>query len=283
MKPIAEMLKNELTEDEMEVVPRSYDVIGSESGAVIVIEIPEELKEKKKLIGEALLKFDKNVKSVLNKTSGRKGTFRLEDTEVIAGDDDTEVLHKEHGYTLKVNPQKVFFSPREATERQRVASQVRPNENVLVMFSGVAPYAICIAKKQPNVGKVYCVEINPDAHRYAQENLRINKLSHKIILINDDVRNLSEKLDMKFDRVVMPIAIGGEKFLDVAFKFAKDNGIIHFYYTGKDEDLFSEGEKIVKEIGKENGKNVEIENEIKMLPFGVRMHKICIDLKAGVG
>ena len=277
MRPLAKILKGNLTDEESELVPRSYDVIGSEEKSVAIIEIPKELENKKKLIAEALMKLNRNVKSVLNKTSGRKGTYRLEDLELIVGDKDTEVIHKEHGYLLKLDPQKVFFSPREATERQRIASQVKSGENVLVMFSGVAPYAICIAKKQPEVNKIYCIEINPDAHRYAQENVRINKLSHKIVLINGDVKNLN--LNVKFDRIVMPMAIGGENFLDYAFKFVKNGGIIHFYSTGNDKNLFVEAEKFVINVAINNRKKIRIENRVKVLPFGVRLWKVAVELK----
>ncbi len=276
MRPIADLLQGELTDEELELVPRSYDVIGSEEKAVAVIDIPEELKNKKKLIAEALMKLNKNVKSVLNKVSGRKGTYRLEELELIAGEKDTEVVHKEHGYLLKLDPQKVFFSPREATERQRIASQVKSGENVLVMFSGVAPYAICIAKKRPEVNKVYCIEINPGAHRYAQENVRINKLAHKIVLINGDVKNLN--FDVKFDRIVMPMAIGAEKYLDNAFKMANKKGVIHFYTIGNEKSLFSEAEKLVMSIGKKSNKSVKAVEKRKVLPYGNKMWKIVMDV-----
>ncbi|MBI2547544.1 MAG: class I SAM-dependent methyltransferase family protein [Candidatus Aenigmarchaeota archaeon] len=283
MRPIAKMLQGELTAEELELVPRSYDIIGSEEKAAIVIEIPKELDNKKKIIAEALMQVNKHVKSVLNKLSGRKGTYRLEQLELIAGEKNTEVLHKEHGYMLKLDPSKVFFSPREATERQRIASLVKPGENVLVMFSGVCPYAIAICKKQPMVNKVYAIEINPDAHKYAQENVRINRLSHKIVLINGDVKEVSSSLKMKFDRIVMPIAVSGDNFLDCAFQLLKDSGMIHFYFTGKGDDIFKDAENIVKSVAKNNKKKIEIENKIKVLPFATRSYKICLDVKAGVG
>ncbi|MEM5797282.1 MAG: class I SAM-dependent methyltransferase family protein [Candidatus Aenigmatarchaeota archaeon] len=276
------LLEGKLNDKELELVPRSYDIIGSKNKAVAIIEIPKEIKNRKELIAEAVMKLNKNVKSVLNKISGRKGTYRLEDLELIAGDNNTEVIHKEHGYLLKLDPRKVFFSPREATERQRVASQVRPGENVLVMFSGIGPYAIAIAKKQPEIEKVYCVEINPDAHEYAEENVRINKLAHKIMLMNDNVKKVSSKLKLKFDRIVMPMAVGGEEFLDVAFKLIKDGGMIHFYSVGKEDDLFIEAEKTVIQVALSNRKRIKIENRVKVLPFGVRKHKICLDIRAGV-
>lgn len=281
MRPIAELLKGELTEDELNLVPRSYDIVGSEEKAVVIIEIPEELKGKKRLVAEAVMRLNKNVKSVLNKASGRKGTYRLEELELLAGEKNTEIMHKEHGYLLKLDPIKVFFSPREATERGRIASQVKNGETILVMFSGCMPYGIAIAKKQPNTNKIYGIEINPDAHHYAQENVRINKLAHKIFLMNGDVKKVSGELKQRFDRIVMPIAVGGEKYLDYAFKLIKDGGIIHFYSTGDDKNLFVEAEKFVINAAINSRKKIRIGKKIKVLPFGVRKWKVAIELKVG--
>lgn len=282
MKPLAKFLKDQMTEEDLELLPRSYDIVGSKDKSVVIIEIPDELKNKKRLVAEALMKLNRSIKSVLNKKSGRKGDFRLQDLELLAGDENTEVVHREHGYLLKMDPRKIFFSPREATERQRIASQVKPNENVCVFFSGTGVYSIAIVKKQSEANKVYGIEINPVAHNYAKENVRINKMSHKIVLINDDVENACKKLKIKFDRVVMPMAVDGEKYLDCAFKLIKDSGIIHFYSTGNDKNLFVEAGKFVINAAINNRKKIWIEKKVKVLPFGVRMYKICLDLKAGV-
>lgn len=278
-KPLVTALAGKLDENKIKLVPRSYDIVGSGKKAVAIVEIPKDLENEKKLIGEAILKINKNVKSVLSKLSERKGTYRLKDYELIAGADDTEVIHKEHGYNLKLDPRKVFFSPRELTERQRVASQVKAGETVLVMFSGTGPYLMAIAKKQPNVNKIYGIEINPDAHRYAEENVRINKLSHKIVLINGDVREVCPRLKMKFDRIAMPLSTEGYKYLDLAMNCLKNGGIIHFYHIGYEMDLFSDAEKIVKNISEKLDKKIEIINRVCVLPFGTRNYKICLDIK----
>lgn len=279
---MARVLKNKLTEEELLLVPRSYDVIGSRDKAVAVIEIAEELEDKKQLIAEAVTKLNKNVKSVLNKLSGRRGPYRLEDLELIGGDSNTEVAHKEYGYLIKLDPRKVFFSPRELTERQRIANQVKAGETILVMFSGSASYPICIAKKQPLVDKIYGVEINTDAHNYAVENVRINKLSHKIVLINGDVRKVCPGLNLKFDRVVMPYAVGGYGYLDIAFTCIKDNGIIHFYHIAPEKDLFTEAENLIESMARHFGKKIEVVSRVRVLPFGTRYHKICLDVKVSI-
>ncbi|RLI98266.1 MAG: class I SAM-dependent methyltransferase family protein [Candidatus Aenigmatarchaeota archaeon] len=275
---LKDILKNKLSEEELKLVPRSFDIIGSREKAVAIIEIPDQLKNKEKIIAEGIMKLHKNVKSVLKKVSGRKGIERLREYELIAGDENTEVIHKEYGYILKLDPRKVYFSPREATERQRIASKVKDGEKVLVMFCGIAPYCIAIAKKA-NVEKVYGIEINEAAHLYAKHNVRVNGLSHKVVLINGDVREVCPKLKEKFDRIVMPLPLGSETFLDLALKCVKRNGIIHFYSWGKEDNLFENGIKAIEKNVKKFKKRYEILEKRKVLPYAPKRWKVCIDFK----
>jgi tRNA (guanine37-N1)-methyltransferase len=276
---IKDILKSQLSEEELELVPRSFEIIGSKEKAVAIVEIPKELEEKKELIANAIMKLNKNVKSVLRKVSGRKGELRLREYELIAGDKNTEVFHKEYGCLFKLDPQKVYFSPREASERQRIAKKVKAGENVLVMFSGILPFGIVIAKTQPKVKKVIGIEINPIAHEYAKENVRINKVSHLVIPILGDVREKCKELKEKFDRIVMPLPFGSENFLDIALKCIKDGGIIHFYSIGEEKNLFGNAEKVIEENVKKAGKKFVILEEKKLFPYKPRAHKICIDFK----
>jgi len=255
---------------------KSFDLIGSSDKFVAIVEIEEGEDEKK--IAEDIMKSQKNVKSVLKKSSERKGEFRTREYELIAGDKNTEVVHKEYGCLMKLDPQKAYFSPREATERQRVAAQVKAKEAVLVMFSGVCPFAIAIAKKQPDVEKVYGIELNSDAHEYAVENVRMNRLSHKIVLIQGDVREMTKKHFGLFDRVVMPLPLGAENFLDVAIKCLKERGgTIHFYSRGMEEDLYSNAVKLVEENAEKENRKVEIVDKRKVSAYSPRKWKVCID------
>lgn len=253
----------------------SYDIIGNREKAVAIVEVKEIQSAKK--IAEEIMKKHKNVKSVLIKASERKGEFRLREYMII-GDENTEVVHKEYGYLLKVDPQKVYFSPREACERQRIAEQVKPGEKVMVMFSGVAPIAIAIAKKQPEVEKIYCIEKNEEAHRYAEENVRKNKLSHKIFLICGDAEEEAKKLKMKFDRIVMPLPFGAKNFLDVAFSCIENNGIIHFYSV-ENEGSYPKVLKEIEAIAEKFGKKIKILNIRKVSAYAPRKWKVCIDFQ----
>lgn len=279
---LKEILKDRLSK-ELELVPSSFDVIGSKEKAVAIVEIPEELESKEELIAEAIMQMQKGVKSVLKKTSERKGELRIREYKLIAGDENTEIVHKEHGYLLKLDPQKVYFSSREATERQRIAEQVKPDEIVLVMFSGIGVIPIAIAKKQSEISKVYGVELNENAHNYGIENVRINKLGHKIILILGDVREVCPRYFGKCDRVVMPLPLGAENFLDIAVNCLKKEGIVHFYSWGKEDDLYSNGLKQIEENCNRLNKKLEILNKRKVLPFSPRKWKVCIDFRVSGG
>lgn len=273
------MLKDRLSEEKLKLVPRSYDIIGSREKAVAIVEIQKSLGPIEKEIAESIMKLNKNVKSVLKKASSRKGELRLRDYELILGDENTEVIHKENGYILKLDPQKVYFSPREGTERMKIASQVKPGEKVMVMFSGICPFAISIAKFQQDVNKIYAVEINKVAHEYAIENVRINKVAHKVVLILGDVREKCKEYYGTFDRVIMPLPLGGENFLDIAINCLKKEGIIHFYTWGDEKDLFSNGIKIIEEECKKAGAEYEITEKRKVLPYKPRTFKVCITFK----
>ncbi|MEM5794300.1 MAG: class I SAM-dependent methyltransferase family protein [Candidatus Aenigmatarchaeota archaeon] len=280
IEKLKEIFKEKLTEEEMKLLPSSFDIIGSREKAVAIVEIPEELKDKQEIIAKAIMKLHKNVKTVLKKASERKGKLRIREYELIAGETNTEVLHKEYGYLLKLDPQKVYFSPREATERQRIAEQVKPSENVLVMFSGVCPYPLAIFKKQPKVNKIVAVEINPDAHKYAEENVKLNKAEKKVFPVLGDVKEVCPKYYGKFDRIVMPLPLGAESFLDIAIKCLKSQGgIVHFYNWGSEDDLYSRALSLIEKHARKLRKKVEILNKRKVLPYAPKKYKVCIDFK----
>lgn len=269
---LKKLLEAYLSIEKIKLVPSSFDVVGS----IAIIEFPEKLKKEKKLIAKAMLDVNKNIKTVLEKTSERKGKLRLRQHRFLAGQRKFETLHKEYGCVFKVNPAKVYFSPRELTERQRIAEQVKPREKVLVMFSGINPYGIIIAKKQLSA-EVAGVEINKAAVKYAEENVRLNRLKN-VKNYWGDVKKICPKLG-KFKRIIMPLPLGAENFLDVAFKCIKKNGIIHFYSWGEEDNLFENAGKFVRLKAKEAKKKIKIIGKKKVLPYSPGKWKVCLDVK----
>jgi tRNA (guanine37-N1)-methyltransferase len=251
----------------------AYDVIGSKEKSVALIGV--NVKNPKKVAKE-ILKRHKSVKSVLQKLSERKDTFRLYPCKLIAGDKNTEVVHKEYGFSLKVDPQKAYFSPRESTERQRIAAMVKPKEIVLAMFSGVAPYPIAIAKRQPKVAKIYAVEINPAAHEYALENVMMNHVGDKVIPILSDIRKA--RSIGKVNRITMPLVETAIDFLDEAFFYSKKGTIIHLYGLSKDAK-FKDLEKRVAKVAKKCKVKYKIIGRQDVLPYAPHVSKVRLDIR----
>ena len=257
----------------------SFEVIGSREKAVAIVEIPEELERRKVEIAKEIMERHKNVKSVLKKASERKGIYRIRKFELILGEKNTEVIHKEFGCRLKLDPTKVYFSPREGTERARIASQVKPGETIMLMFAGIGAYAVIIAKKQLRIDKIICVEINPEAFKYMQENIRLNKLQEKIIPILGDVREKCVEWFGKCDRVIMPLPHEAINFLDIAIScLKKKGGFIHLYLIEKEEKADERAKSIVKNLEKKIGKKVKF-NLRKVLPYAPRVFKYCLDIE----
>ena len=122
---------------------RAYDNFGN----IILVKFPDNfsLKEKKKF-AEKILKKQKSVKTVLEKKEKIKGRLRKLSTNYIAGEKTKEVLYRENNCVFRFNIDCCYFSPRLSNERKEIASKVKKEEIVLVMFAGVAPYSIAIAK-----------------------------------------------------------------------------------------------------------------------------------------
>src|SRR4030095_2082171 len=66
-----------LSPTELESLIGSFDIVGD----IAIVEIPDELEQKERMIGEALLKVHKNLKTVLKKLGPMEGEFRVRSEE----------------------------------------------------------------------------------------------------------------------------------------------------------------------------------------------------------
>ncbi len=265
-------LKGKLSEKELKLVSTSFDVVGD---IMIFAEFPKQLAKKENLIGQVILENYKNIKVVCKKTKKYSGKFRTPKLKVIAGEKRKETVARENNAFLKIDVEKVYFSPRLSSERRRVCSQVNPNENILVMFSGSGAYPIIIAKNTKAKG-IYGIEINPIAHKYALENVKKNKLEGKIKLFKGDVKKIAPKLKLKFDRILMPLPKSAEKYLGIALSLAKKNGLIHFY-DFFDERKFHEAKDKIKNACSKSGRKCRILEVIKCGQYSPGFYRICVD------
>lgn len=265
----AEILEDELTPEEIENLKTSFDTIGD----IVILEIPDELQDKKQLIGDAAYKFTKR-KAIYMKKSAIKGTIRVRDLEFLSGVDDSLTIHKEHGVRLKLDVREVYFSPRLATERKRVMESVKDGEKILDMFCGIGPFPIVIARNKDV--DITAVDINEAAIKYLDENVKLNKLKGNIESHCGDVREVSKGFKTKFDRIIMNLPGLAYSFLDVAVDLIEDDGIINYYEFS---DSYEQGIKRLNEAASSAGKKVEILNTRKVKSISPDEWHVSIDAK----
>jgi tRNA (guanine37-N1)-methyltransferase len=232
---LIEALATELPPHLLASLPRAVDFIGD----IAIIEIPPELEPYKRTIGEAVLKTNKNARTVLAKASAISGTYRLREFSFVVGEQKTETIHREHGCQYSVDIAKAYFSPRLSHEHRRVASLVMEDEAVVDLFAGVGPFAILIAKTHQSV-KVYAIDANPDAFKHLKTNIRVNKVFGRVRpFLGDARRVVNEKISGVADRVIMNLPEKAIEFADAACSAIKpEGGIIHFYsFVNKSNSL----------------------------------------------
>ncbi len=274
MASLKDYLEGKLNENELKLVRRSFDIIGD----IAQIDIPDELKNKEKLIAKAIMELHKNIKVVVKKVGPTSGEERVRPVKVIAGEKRTETIHIENGVRLKVDLNKVYFSPRLGTEHLRVVEQIKNNEIVFDLFAGVGPYAIPAAKRAK---KVIAIDTNPYAIKYLKENAELNKVEDKIKAYVGDCRKIVKKYKwkQKADRVIMNLPMHASEFLDVAFYVAKPNAIVHCYFFLPEEELYKGAIKKIKNAEKEFGRKTRILRKRKCGQLAPRIWRTVVDFK----
>lgn len=267
-------LEKELSEKESKELFSAFDQIGD----IVIVRIPDSLLSKKKMIGQTLLDEVKTAKSVFYQSSSVAGDFRTRDLKLIAGEDKTETEYKEFGCRFVVDVKKAFFSPRLSTERDRISSLVKDGEIVINMFGGVGMFSIIAAKKKKCT--VYNIDINPDAVKLCQKNIKLNKLAGAVISLQGDAAQIiKEQLENKGDRVLMLLPERADEFLSSAINATKSEGIIHYYshiHADKKTEAPELSEKHFKEICPVTSK---ILNSKLVRAVGPRYYQTVVDVK----
>ncbi|MCK5630471.1 MAG: hypothetical protein KAI26_07670 [Nanoarchaeota archaeon] len=249
---LRKILAAELNEEEFAELKTAYDIIGT----IAIIEIDEKLKHKEKYIAETLLKANKAIKTVLKKAGAHGGEFRTQKLEWLAGEKTKETIHKENRVSLKLNVEEVYFSPRLSTERKRIMNKINEGEDILVMFSGCAPYP-CVLAKNTKARNVFGIELNPAGHKYGMKNIKLNKL-HNVIVINGDVKKVVPYI---FHYIVGMKSADKNDELETRLIHHPVIMELHLF----DSDIFEGRPKLEKTIKKLQDKGVHV---VLHMPFG---------------
>ncbi len=262
---LKELLKDDLSKEELSLLKRSFDQIGS----IAQLEIPKELIPKEKIIAQKILDSYKNIKTIVKKDDITIGEYRIRPVKILAGENTTGTLHKENGIYMNLDLNKVFFTPRLSGERLRVLSLVKKGDFVADLFCGVGPYAILIAKFS-KAKKVLANDLNPDAYKYLLINAKKNKAESRMELSTKDARDYHK---LNADKVIMNIPKFSESFLKCAFDNCKIGGRVFYYCFARDDELKDRINEI-KAAGK-----CRILKKTKCGDIGPGTYRWCIDFK----
>lgn len=258
-KSLKDYLKGRIPPEKINDIKKSFDIIGN----LVILEIPDDLEQEKHQIAEAALKFTRR-KAVYRKSSEIKGIIRTRKLEHLAGEDVSETIHTEYSNRFMLDVRKVYFSPRLATERERIVNQAKDGEIIIDMFAGVGPFSISIAHRH-NV-EIYAIDINPDAIHYLKRNIELNKLQGKVIPILGDVKEFLKGNKINADRIIMNLPGTAHEFLEIAVNSLKKKGTLHYY------EFSSDFENPVERIRKAAGSrtvNILDERRVKSRSPGV--------------
>lgn len=129
----------------------------------------------------------------------------------------------------------------------------KKTKNVLDIGTGNAPIPMILSTKE--IKKIFGFEIQPEIFEMAQESLKINSLSEKIQIFNDDIKNISKYFEPEFFDLIVTnppyfkihelsklniqknkaiarheLFLKLEDIISIAFKYLKNNGRFAMVY-----------------------------------------------------
>jgi tRNA (guanine37-N1)-methyltransferase len=289
-KTLQEALIGKIPERILDLIPKSYDIIGDI--AIIEFDKFNRIRDKqsyeyKKEIASAITNINKNVLIVYEKKSKIKGLYRLRELDLLYGEDKSETIHKENNCFFKLDVKKVYFTPRLVFERRRIASsEIDENELIIDLFAGVGTFSIQIAKN--NNVKIYAFDVNPEAYEFLKENIEVNILRGDIIANNIDVRKLlnptnklGQDLCHKADRVIVNLPEISINFINlICFLIKKSGGILHFYQFSEKPNPLEKTIKILEvELSNYNYEITSIINSKIVKHYSPKSELVVVDLK----
>lgn len=254
-----------------------FDVLGN----IAIVKFPQDAKSlEKKEFAERIMSENKSVKTVVEKTGKFSGRLRKQKTVYIEGDKTKEALYRENGCVFRFNVDEAYFSSRLSNERKEIAKLVKKGEKVLVMFAGVSPFSIVIAKSS-KASVIYSNEINRKANEYGKMNIERNKVKDRVILVPGDIKKVASRLaekNEKFDVIVMPRPQLKDTFLQEAFLLSKKGTRVYYYDFCKEDEIDSIVGK-VKDEAKKAKKKIKILGVKKAGEVGPYRYRVRVDFK----
>ncbi|KAJ1651396.1 tRNA(m(1)G37)methyltransferase [Dispira simplex] len=161
--------------------PTSFETVGH----IAHMNLREEYLPYRHIIGQVILDKARAITTVVNKLDNIDTTFRFFKMEVLAGTPDFVAETRENDCRFRFDFSKVYWNSRLHTEHERLVKSFSPGDYVCDVFAGVGPFALPAAKRGCFV---YANDLNPESHRWLQENIQVNKVDKQVLPSNLDGR-----------------------------------------------------------------------------------------------
>ena len=258
------LVENETSIDQLlKSLPNGFEIVGK----IAHMNLRDQYLKYKYFIGQLILDKNPSLSTVINKVGKIDNVYRTYEMEILAGEENYNVEHKEGNVKFQFDLRKTYWSSRLQNERDRVLKLLEKNQVLCDAFCGVGPLALRACKKGV---QVYANDLNPDAYEYLNNNIKLNKLNkgnYVIKTYNMDAREFIKSLvnlskynkdededngdkifpeDLHIDHFYMNLPKDAIEFMDVfigLFKGCKDNiynkdnlPIVHVYGFAKTDN-----------------------------------------------
>ncbi|MGC8586172.1 MAG: class I SAM-dependent methyltransferase [Candidatus Micrarchaeia archaeon] len=272
-RSIYDELSKFMTSEEIKMLTKGYDLLGN----IAIIEVPDALEKKERQIAEALISASKHIETVLKKAGPVHGIYRTRRLKYLAGRKNFIATYRENGCVFEFDVRKVFFSNRLSFERSRLCSIAKDGENIMVMFAGVGPFAIEIAKTHKNAN-IVAIELNKKAYEYMNRNIMLNKVPN-VKAVLGDVRKVSMRFKGFADRIIMPMPKSSMLFLDEAYTVAKKLAFLHIYTFAPSKDSLPYVQEKIDAFAKKRKIRIRLLRYRIVRPYSAAEVELVLDLE----
>jgi tRNA (guanine37-N1)-methyltransferase len=141
----------------------------------------------KHIIAEILMDKNPNIRTVINKTEdvGSHSQFRTFPFELLAGENDLNVVQHEQECEFRFDYSRVYWNSRLETEHRRLVEKFQPGQMVCDVMAGVGPFAVPAGRKRIFV---WGNDLNPHGYEVMQDAVQRNRVQDFVTPFNMDGR-----------------------------------------------------------------------------------------------
>ncbi|MFX0169149.1 MAG: class I SAM-dependent methyltransferase family protein [Candidatus Hodarchaeota archaeon] len=273
--PFHQFLQEEL---QKQIDPRLLPRRLRRLGTVAILWLHPSIVSFQSQIGQAVLKYDSRIQSVLKRTDAISGPYRRPALELIAGSENTNTVFRENKVVFHLDPMKVMFSVGNKAERLRM-SKLGAGEFVVDMFAGIGQFALPIAvHARPKI--IHAIEWNPDAYRYLCMNIDANKVTDFVKPHFGDTSQLAPKIAQgQANRVLMGLIQGTTRYLKQGLSCVSPTGILHIHEISSKQDRGFEVFSMLQDIAHSMSRHVELLQTRAIKTYNPKLTHFVLDVQ----